>query len=196
MSYLNYKKATQVLNFFAMKCGGEIDTLMAMKYVWLSDRLHLRIYGRSITNDTYYAMKLGPVPSGTYNIVKNDPFIEKGDIEYSSQYLAPKDNKKQRFISTNMVDETVFSKSDLKVLNSVFEKFSNMTKWQLSDYSHLFDEWTRYKEQLEKNPKGRFEVIPDDFFNETNLGDDVFNQSKETLDCLKELFEENKAFKK
>lgn len=195
MSQFSYKKATQALNFFASKSGGEIDTLMAIKLVWLADRLHLRTYGRSITNDQYFAMKLGPVASSTYNIIKKSQFLSAEEIKYSDEYISPKDYQKQRFLSTNIVDETVFSKSDLKVLNSIFENFSNMTKWQLSDYSHLFDEWTRYKEQLEKNPQGRFEINFSDFFNETPFGDSVFNQSKETLECLQEIFNESNLIK-
>jgi uncharacterized phage-associated protein len=196
MSKFNYKKATQALNFFANKFGGEIDTLMAMKLVWLADRLHIRTYGRSITDDQYFAMKLGPVASKTYDIAKKSPFLSIEQMQYSTQFLTIKDNQKQRVISTDTVDETVFSKSDLKVLNSISDNFSNMTKWQLSDYSHLFDEWVRYKEQLEKNPQGRFEMNTDDFFNETSFGDSVFNQSKETLECLQEMFNEHNLIKK
>lgn len=59
-----YKKAAQTLNYFAIKNGGEIDKLHALKLVFFADRYHLRKYGRPITNDQYWAMRFGPVASG------------------------------------------------------------------------------------------------------------------------------------
>jgi uncharacterized phage-associated protein len=187
----NYKKATQALNYFARKKGGSIDTLMAIKLVWLADRLHLRKYGRFITNDKYFAMKLGPVGSGTYNIIKDSSdFLNREILNYSSKFITCLDTDKKKFISSNEIDEKVFSKSELSVLDHVFSNFSNMTKWQLSDYSHLFDEWSRYKDQIGNNSEARFEIIVDDFFNITPFGDEIFDQSQEVLECVKELYNE------
>lgn len=187
----NYKKATQALNYFARKKGGSIDTLMAIKLVWLADRLHLRKYGRFITNDKYYAMKLGPVGSGTYNIIKDSSnFLDREILNYSSRFITCLDKEKKKFISSNEIDEKVFSKSELGVLEHVFSNFSNMTKWQLSDYSHLFDEWARYKDQIGNSSEARFEIIVDDFFNITSFGDEIFDQSQEVLECVKEFYNE------
>jgi uncharacterized phage-associated protein len=59
----NYLKSVQVLNWIARKEGGKVDKLKAIKIYWLADRLHLRKYGSTLTNDTYYAMEYGPVAS-------------------------------------------------------------------------------------------------------------------------------------
>ena len=67
-----YKKATQALNFFAIENGGEIEKLHALKLIFFADRYHLRKYGRPITNDQYWAMRLGPVPSGTKDLFELD----------------------------------------------------------------------------------------------------------------------------
>lgn len=193
MSRFNYRKATQALNFLALKSGGEIDTLKAMKLIWLADRLHLRKYGRLITNDDYFAMKLGPVASSTYNLIKKDAaHINPEFIKYSDQYIIPGDRNRKSFISGHPVEDKIFSKSDLHVLNDVFEKFGNMTKWQLSDYSHLFNEWTRFETDLANNPTERYKMDLADFFTETQFGDSVFDQDVESLDCVKEIFEEGK----
>ncbi len=192
MNQFNYKKATQALNLFAIKEGGSIETLKAVKLIWLADRLHLRRYGRMITNDEYFAMKLGPVASSTYNLIKRESeFLPEDSFKYSAEYIIPTDTYHRNFNSANPVELKVFSKTDIKVLEEVFEKFSNMTKWQLSDYSHLFDEWMRFKNELEVSPDGRFTINPDDFFNETSFGDHVFNQSTEVLECVKEIYKES-----
>ena len=62
-SATSYKKATQALNFFALKKDGKINKMKAIKLIYLADRLHLRKYGRPIVGDIYWAMKLGPVGS-------------------------------------------------------------------------------------------------------------------------------------
>ncbi len=41
-----------------------------VKSFFLADRNHLNRYGRPITFDNYYAMKHGPVPTFTYNLLK------------------------------------------------------------------------------------------------------------------------------
>jgi len=41
-----------------------------VKAIFLADKSHLGKYGRPVTFDNYVAMKLGPVPSFTYNLLK------------------------------------------------------------------------------------------------------------------------------
>lgn len=40
------------------------------KVLYFADREHLSRYGSLMTGDTYYAMRHGPVPSATYNLLK------------------------------------------------------------------------------------------------------------------------------
>lgn len=66
--FFDYKKATQALNFFALKEGGTINKMKALKLIYFAERYHLRKYGRPVTNDDYWAMGLGTVPSGSRDI--------------------------------------------------------------------------------------------------------------------------------
>ena len=66
----DYKKATQAINYFTKKEGGQIEKLKLIKLVYLADRFHLRKYGRPIMNDTYLAMPLGPVGSSVKDIAE------------------------------------------------------------------------------------------------------------------------------
>ena len=52
----SFEKATQALNFFAIKNEGHIDKLPALKLIFLADRYHLRKHARPITNAEYVAM--------------------------------------------------------------------------------------------------------------------------------------------
>jgi len=71
MKGFNYRKAIQTLVFFAEKENGTINKMKAYKLIWLSDRWHLRNYGRSILNDTYFALKFGAIPSNTRANARN-----------------------------------------------------------------------------------------------------------------------------
>ena len=49
-----------------------VDQYDIVKTIFLADKKHLNKYGRPITFDNYHAMKFGPVPSLTYNFLKED----------------------------------------------------------------------------------------------------------------------------
>ena len=57
--FFDYKKATQALNFFALKEGGTINKMKALKLIYFADRYNLRKYGRPVRNDDYWAMGYG-----------------------------------------------------------------------------------------------------------------------------------------
>ena len=77
----NYKKAVYTLAYFALKEGGAINKMKAFKLIWLSDRLHLRKYGRPILNDVYFALPMGPIPSNTKDIADNSDFLAETEKE-------------------------------------------------------------------------------------------------------------------
>ena len=114
MRGFNYKKTVQALNFFSERSGGTINKMKAIKMIWLSDRLHIRKYGRFITNDVYFALPHGPVPSTTRDILEANPFLNPIELEYSSRYIEV--HNKYDFISINAPDLNVFSDSDIEVI--------------------------------------------------------------------------------
>jgi uncharacterized phage-associated protein len=123
-----------------------------MKLLWLADRIHLNRYGRTILNDVYCALPHGPVPSNTMDLsekgiedlYKVDNFAIEAEDKYDSKY---------------------FSKSDLEVLEEVWENYGNQSDKILRDYSHLFPEWKRFEKELNDNNRpNSYRMIIDDFF--------------------------------
>jgi uncharacterized phage-associated protein len=150
-----YKKAAQALNYFAIKHGGEIDKVHALKLVFFADRYHLRKYGRPITNDQYWAMRLGPVPSGVKDLFELDSaspeerhyaerFFSRGQRSHSIRSLAP-------------VDERVLSTSDLEALAFVSQTFQK--GFGIVETTHLYPEWKKHEAAI----KGGSTRVPMDY---------------------------------
>lgn len=139
--------------FFANKSKNKsINRLTLMKLLWLSDRVHLNKYGRLILKDNYKALPHGPVPSATMDFSKNSDStnfsVDQYNIEAEKEF-----------------DERYFSKSDLEVMNLIWEKFGHFDRFYLSDLSHKFPEWKRFEKDLEdKYAPNSYSMVMEDFF--------------------------------
>ena len=183
----DYKKATQALNFFALKEGKEINKLKALKLIFFADRYHLRKFGRPITNDEYYAMKLGPVASGVKDIAENSSFLDEKEQGYASEFLI---SRRLDYCSRREVDERVFSESDVEALEFAWNKFGHFDEFRLADLTHLYPEWQKHEKSLENSSRIRmsFEDFFDDPIEETEKCFHLNTvQKKDLRDYLKEM---------
>lgn len=184
----SYKKATQALNFFAVKRDGRINKMKAIKLIFLADKLHLRKYGRPIIGDSYLAMKFGPVGSQTKNIAELSDRLPKVIASYARRYIKPTSDK-NTFTSVSSVDFDLFSKTDMECLNSICEEFSDKDQFELADITHKYPEWSKHKRILDSGKKKSVEMNYSDFFLDAN-NDKIFSQERKVLTLSKELFEE------
>jgi len=181
MKAVNYKKIFQTLNYFAIKEDGTINRLKALKLIWLSDRLHLRLYGRTITGDTYYALKNGPVPSMAKNFSElNLTYLEDSEYEYGKNIILP--IGKYDFKSLCEIEKKVFSQSDLTVMDAVLSDFGNKEWEELTELSHNFPEWKKFESGLISNYRSRYVMDLNDFLLNPDINYPIFNQSKELLE--------------
>ncbi|MBA7579814.1 hypothetical protein ES708_21692 [subsurface metagenome] len=191
MQGFDYKKAVQALNFFAIKEGGSINKMKAIKLIWLSDRAHLRKYSRPILMDNYYAMRLGPVPSKTKDLAEcGNTFLDDIEISYREKYIKPHHDN-INFDSLNKVDEKVFSKTDLIIMEDIFENFGKKEEFELSKISHIYPEWKQFEEILNKGERSRIDLDYSVFFEDPDIDHDYFKIDKEHLEISKSIFEEN-----
>ena len=142
----DYQKSTQALNYFAIKEGTQINKMKALKLIFLADRYHLRKYGRLITNDSYLAMKHGPVPSTTKDIAESNDYLDELIKTYSTHYLEAINNLVLK--SKAEIDISVFSESDLEALKFAWDNFGKLNQFQLRDLTHLYPEWEKFEEAL------------------------------------------------
>lgn len=66
---LDAEKAIEAV-LFVLPTIGHPHLHCIWKVLYQADRLHMARYGRPVAGDCYLAMKHGPVPSGTYDLLK------------------------------------------------------------------------------------------------------------------------------
>ena len=186
----NYKKAVQTLNHFALRQGGAINKMKALKLIYLADRYHLRKYGRLITNDTYFAMAYGPVPSAVKDIAERNVLLGKMESKYSQKYIAQID--KRHYRSKEPVENKVFSQSDIEALDIVWEKYGHCDEFELAALTHKYPEWKKHERALDMSPRIQM-ALEDLFENLDNSEDDIYvlsaQEKEDRLDQLSEMRE-------
>ncbi|MFC2017710.1 Panacea domain-containing protein [Chloroflexota bacterium] len=156
------QKATQALNWLAIKSGGRISKLKALKLLYLADRYHLRKYGRLITNDIYFAMDYGPVPSGSKDLAEASDFLGDDEQEYSSKYIKP--INQYTFESLADPDPSVFSDSDIESLAFAWDTFGHLARFDLANITHEYPEWKKHKQALKLDSRIQMNLM--DFFDD------------------------------
>jgi len=184
----NHKKV-QTLAYFAQKEDGVINKMKAFKLIWLSDRLHLRKYGRPILNDIYFALPKGPIPSSTKDLADNSDYLADTEKELREQML--ENVGRYKIKSKAETQKNVFSESDLEVMGLIYENFGNLDEFTLSELSHEYPEWKKFEKSLQMGHSSRFEMNYQDFFGDDENTHSLFKQDEELLELNKEVFLEN-----
>lgn len=111
--------------------------LQIFKLLYLADKLHLSRYGRFIVRDQYVAMKHGPVPSKTYDLIKTPIELSEG-----TPLLVAKDGRAVHVFRD--ANPQKLSQSDLECLDEILRLYGRASSSQLIDLTHddLWDELT------------------------------------------------------
>jgi uncharacterized phage-associated protein len=157
MLNFNVHKAIEVILYFAEKekivNRMDIDLIKIHKYCYYAEKEHLIRYLKPIFGDTYCALPEGPVPSMVYDILKwcrgdRNEFIAgalrasgiAGGIPlkvYNGYFVAP--------LRAPQIGR--FSKSELLIMEEVFDKYHAIPSKELSAQSHEEAAWkTAYSE--------------------------------------------------
>jgi uncharacterized phage-associated protein len=109
------------------------------KLLYFADREHLFRYARPILKDRYINMDQGPVPSGSYDLVKSNlKTWPQGVIDAFSRYI----EVRGMHISVREPAGTdLLSKSDIAVLDEVIDRYGARSADYLSALSHRHRAW-------------------------------------------------------
>lgn len=140
MKNFSVKRALQAL-YYLQENAHTNNRMKLIKLFYFADRYHLRHYCAPFSYDTYRALKLGPVPQNTMDMLRlNDFFLKK--ISQEDRILiehSVKMNAERNEISRQETDE--LSKSAIESLDFAIKTFSEFDQFSLSDISHDYPEW-------------------------------------------------------
>jgi uncharacterized phage-associated protein len=196
LGQFDYKKAVASISYLTRKNGGTIDKLKLAKLLFFADKLHIREYGTPIFNDTYFAVKNGPIPSGALDIANLDPaWLDTEQIDYASEFLHKEGPESFEIRSGEKgPDLEMLSVSDVKALDKVFETFGAFNSGDLVVISHAYPEWHKYEEILKSGSSGRIRISYLDFLEnppKTAVGEGLFRESPQELESAKYWLLEN-----
>ncbi|MGE4318934.1 MAG: Panacea domain-containing protein [Deferribacterales bacterium] len=182
-------KIIQIINYFTRLSGNKINKLKLIKLIYFTDKYHLRKYGRTATNDEYWAMKRGPVQSVTKDLIDGTDFLSPKELEYRKSYIMKEGNT---IASLCDVNEDYLSDSEISAMDFIWEQYGKLTHGQLIDKSHENIEWKKYEDRLNAgSAREKMNII--DFFSDSN--DELSKSTANGLDESKAIFEENEAIK-
>lgn len=187
----NVIKISQALGFLlSLDDNHKMDRVKLIKLLWAADRLHLRRYGRTISESDYYAMAHGPVCSLALDIAQMDKdgiALSNADKDYLEEYFTSDDR------STSMqkdIGDSYLSDSDKAMLKEAWEKFKNIETFELSDdISHRYPEWSKFRKYFETNG-GRKNIDLEDFF-ENPDDDEYFVEDEDRLEAARGIYEDS-----
>jgi len=106
------------------------------KILYFADREHLARYGRFVCGDSYVAMKHGPVPSGTYDVLK----YVRGDagltctVPHAQESFRVDDGKV--VIPFRNANLELLSESERECLDLAIAKYGKLPFTKLTELSH------------------------------------------------------------
>lgn len=120
-------KAVEVVIYLADRVR-DPTKLQIFKLLYLADKLHLSRYGRFIIRDQYVAMKHGPVPSRTYDLVKRLGESADDPLEVGA------DNR--TIVARREADLNKLSQSDRECLDEVLTTYGHVSITHLVKVAH------------------------------------------------------------
>jgi hypothetical protein len=190
MNKPEYKKITQSLNYIASKYEGKVNYMKALKLLYFSDRLHLREYGRLITDDNLIAMKNGTLGSQSKNIATLSDFLPHVAYKYAEKKLK---RGGEYEIEANSPERAELSDSDTECIDKVCSMLGSKNQFELGKLTHDLPEWKKNQYLIEQEGKKVVELDILDLFKPTSNEtlNKIYNQSEKQLDLSRELFTES-----
>lgn len=135
------KKILQEIAYLLRLNNGRMNLIKIIKELYLADRLSIDEREESISGDTFYSLKNGPILSAALDILTSD-------LMYYSEYFAkePAEDPKERYYDDIILKQDpgqdCLSKNDKKYLEHVFNKYKAFKAFELVDETHKLPEWT------------------------------------------------------
>lgn len=185
------KKIIQAVSYLLNKKAKALDKLKIVKLLYLADKYHLLKYGKTVTEDDYYAMQNGPVGSTVLNVLSYDK-LNLSETEYNYAKSLFDETSKNSFISKEQkVKYLMLSETDKDALDFVINNYGKMNTWDLVKFTHKYPEWKCYEELLRGGKSRREKINIEDLV--SVIPEDGYNFSKEHIKETKEIIRTRKC---
>ena len=132
---INKEKVSNSILFTLENLGGTSDLHKIFKILYFADQKHLTTYGFPITGDFYIAMKNGPLPSQTYDLLKSirgDSSFGQIDPHYKELFTV-----QDYYVSAkSKADMDELAQSDIECLLESIHENRHLDFGELSNKSH------------------------------------------------------------
>ncbi|MCF6262627.1 MAG: SocA family protein [Xanthomonadales bacterium] len=135
----NEIKAAQAAAHFLILRGGQMSSLKLMKLLYLSDRESMNLYGYPMTGDNFSSLPHGPVLSVTKDFM--DGSLQSCEGGWQSLMNDKKDYEIALQMGVQPEHLGSLSQADIEILDSVWDQFGKMNRWEIRDYTHELPEW-------------------------------------------------------
>jgi len=149
----NFEKVKNLLLILGQEVDG-LDTLKIVKLLYLIDKKHLLKYGEIITGDEYYKLEYGPVPTTTYDLLRD--IRDNRNMAYPElssllkKIFKPLTNSPVTvFCAESNPDLEVFSQNEINTIYSIIAEFGKCSGGNLIDITHKDAAWN---EGIGNNP--------------------------------------------
>lgn len=135
---MNWAKAVEAIHFLASIHPG-ITPYYIAKVFYFADKAHLADWGRPICGDDYVAMQYGPVPSGIYDLVTRNVFLDDDIIAEFDCRVGEENRTLHSKIPFNGVS---LSPSDIEYLRNAEKIYAHMAFAALRERVHRERAWS------------------------------------------------------
>ncbi len=179
-------KIIETIYYVLARLGRTADRITLIKLIYLADKYHLIRYGRTITNDEYFAMQHGPVGSTVKDLLsRDDDYVSSKEFAYFNRLISKfgalnyHANKLARKPALDMLSDT-----DKEAIEFVVKTFGGYSSWKLRDYTHKYPEWRQYQDLLQSNRAKRERIETKELLSTV---DDIFGLPADHVEDSKQL---------
>lgn len=139
----NEKKTTQAAARFLSLANKQMNYMKLLKLLYLMDRQALIQWGRPVTGDKYFSMKLGPVLSEVLDLLSEKP--APGREGFWVKHISAPANYEVRLEHEPGHDE--LSEAEEELIDEIYRKYGHFDPFNLANYLHgILPEWHRITE--------------------------------------------------
>ena len=178
-------KATQIAALILKLNHDHLKYMKLIKLLYIIDRKALAIWGETVTSDTFFSLKHGPIVSRIFDYISSQEDPENPD--YWNEHIK---NSKLHSYSVKLTSDPgndELSEREIILVESVDKDFKNYDQWGLRTYCHdNFEEW--------KDPgNSRLPIQVEDILKALGKGSDEINTIAIENDFYNKLLQESRA---